>query len=244
MQGPRHLTWPNKKRTLNAADSLLLQRRERRFPVHPTELSELVGINWMTLAEARRLEPGLNLRDAIVVKSPRLRLRLGVLNPLNAAGRSLFNVMHEIGHVAVGHLDAYDIEELRNRRHKDPQAARTLDCLEREADIFATEVMMPGALVRALKPDQRELVEFFGASWEAAANRLTDRIEPTDLDGALAQYYREFTDEILAIRVFREQDRPGSTRNGEKDSLILVQCGGKWKIQPRGGPMARPDRAL
>lgn len=213
MQGPRYLNWPRERRALNAAHRLLLQRCEQRFPVHPTELSELVGINWLTLAEARRLEPGLKLRDAVVVRSPRLHFYMGVLNPVNAAGRSLFNVVHEIGHVAVGHLEAYDIEELRNRCHKDQQAARTLDCLNREADIFATAVMMPGALVGSLKPDQRELVEFFGASWEAAANRLTDRIEPTDLDKAVADHYWEFIDEILAIRVFREQDRPATRRH-------------------------------
>ena len=50
------------------------------------------------------------------------------------------------------------------------------------------------------------------STWEAAANRLTDRIEPTDLDEAVADRYRDFIDEIQAIRVFRDQDRPATRR--------------------------------
>lgn len=207
-----YLNWPRKRVAISAAGSLLLQRSSHRFPVHPCELSELVGIKWMTLPEARRLALRLDLRDAVVVKAPHLGFYLGILNPFNATGRSLFNVMHEIGHVATGHLEDYDIEQLRSLCGRNPKAARTLDCLEREADIFAAEIMMPGALVCLLKPNQRELVEFFGASWEAAANRLTDRIEPTALDKAIASHYREFIDQVQAARIFADDDRPATRR--------------------------------
>lgn len=161
----------------------------------------------MTLKVAERIIGPIELEDAAVMPMPELGIKVAVLNAENVTGRSYWNVLHEVGHVALGHFDNYNLQWLDDRRQTDPQAARTFRNLDREADIFATEVMMPGALVRALKPDQRELVGFFGASWEAAANRLTDRIEPTGLDKAVAGHYREFIDQVRAIRIFRDDDR-------------------------------------
>lgn len=209
----KYLYWPNRRRAIATAERLLLQRSRRRFPVNPKELSRPAGLVWMTLDAAQQIIKGIEADDAAVMPLPELGMKVAVLNTDNVTGRSYWNVLHEIGHAALGHFDNHDLGWLDDRRYTDPNAARSLSALEREADIFATEVMMPGALVRALKPSQRELVEFFGASWEAAANRLTDRIAQTDLDKAITDHYWEFIDEILAIRVFREQNRPATRRD-------------------------------
>jgi len=104
---------------------------------------------------------------------------------------------------------------------------------------------MSGALVRALKPDQRELVEFFGASREAAANRLTDRIEPTDLDEAVADHYWELLTRSWQSGCFwnRIAQQLGDTtaaltsdlHTGNPQAWLRIQCRKATPLASRGG---------
>lgn len=94
---------------------------------------------------------------------------------INAAlavdGRLRFTWAHELGHIVLGHLRDYDCSRLPEEY---------LRVLDREADVFASELLMPREWVQKYVPtpcDRRsiaKLKEFFGVSWGAFVTRLDE----------------------------------------------------------------------
>ena len=84
-------------------------------------------------------------------------------------GRRRFTWAHELGHIVLGHLRDYDCNRL---------PAQFLRVLDREADIFASELLMPRCWIDKFVPapcDARsmgKLKDMFGVSWEALIARL------------------------------------------------------------------------
>lgn len=69
---------------------------------------------------------------------------LVVLNPLRPKPRIRFTLAHEIGHVALGHCESDDLHMGSSSSISAPHMAR----LDREANIFAAELLMPEGHVR------------------------------------------------------------------------------------------------
>lgn len=86
-------------------------------------------------------------------------------------GRDSFFYAHELGHIVLGHFEDYDVSNLNERQHL---------VLNREANIFATNLLMPEAWVQLyLKPpitvkEIGRLKDMFDVSWEALINRLDE----------------------------------------------------------------------
>lgn len=86
--------------------------------------------------------------------------------------RRRFTIAHEIGHW-VCQVREGRVAEILCR--PDPSLARQADPREREANVFAAELLMPAAEVRRLVADglpEAELLERFGVSGPAMAWRL------------------------------------------------------------------------
>lgn len=81
-----------------------------------------------------------------------------------------FTIAHEIGHIVLNHLLCCEVfleidGQIPVRR------------LEREANIFAAELLIPGPALKEIlpaRPPVEELCVFFGVSWEAMMHRLED----------------------------------------------------------------------
>lgn len=79
---------------------------------------------------------------------------------------------HELGHIVLGHFTDFDANNLSDRQ---------LWFLNREADIFATNLLMPESLIYKYVElpflSVREIGQYknlFGISWEAFINRLDE----------------------------------------------------------------------
>ena len=89
-------------------------------------------------------------------------------------GRDNFTYGHETSHIVLGHHKEFDIDYLSDYEHW---------ILNREADIFTAEYLMPKALVREIisqlptplsVSELAYLKNIFGVSWAAMINRLDE----------------------------------------------------------------------
>lgn len=79
--------------------------------------------------------------------------------------RCNFTVAHEIGHIALGHYHDFDVNNLSNVE---------LNILDKEADSFAGEILMPYHIIRQLKTRNIEgLANTLGVSYKAMETRLS-----------------------------------------------------------------------
>ena len=93
--------------------------------------------------------------------------------------RLRFTAAHEAGHIAMGHLLAVAVRD-------SPEAAMAR---EREANVFATELLMPAEALCGLRApvDRRAMAEWvrrLGVSWDALMNRL-DQLGVQEKDQSL-----------------------------------------------------------
>lgn len=82
--------------------------------------------------------------------------------------RKVFTLAHELGHYFLHDDKAYDILYREKRSHARPE-------LEREADEFAAELLMPEATIRLYWPiaeSIQQLAEIFSVSYSAMEYRL------------------------------------------------------------------------
>jgi Zn-dependent peptidase ImmA (M78 family) len=93
-------------------------------------------------------------------------------------GKEIFTLAHELGHIVLGHHVLYDVDQLRDKEHI---------LLNREADVFAAEFLMPEQWVRAYaRPPITtaqigKLKQLFGVSWLAMFKRLNELGIQTDV---------------------------------------------------------------
>jgi Zn-dependent peptidase ImmA (M78 family) len=88
------------------------------------------------------------------------------------AGRDNFTYAHEIGHIVLGHHKEFHIDNLTEHENW---------LLNREANVFAANLLMPEEWVRSqiqkdylALPEIGQLKELFRVSWEAMINRLDE----------------------------------------------------------------------
>lgn len=102
----------------------------------------------------------------------RFYVSVNVCNP----GRDRWSLAHELGHIELGHYRTYDLDTLAEDRLTEKER-KTLD---READVFARDLLMPAAWVRSAVggPARFEMIdqlaEKFGVSWEAMMIRMDE----------------------------------------------------------------------
>ena len=89
-------------------------------------------------------------------------------------GRVLWTKMHEIGHIYLGHLKQYDVNELT----RDNLGDELYDQLEFEADLFAGEVLASKWLMRQLDiVSPEDISDICGLSDKAALSRYKKATE-------------------------------------------------------------------
>lgn len=102
----------------------------------------------------------------------RYYVSVNVCNP----GRDRWSLAHELGHIELGHYRTYDLDTLAEDRLTEKERR----ILDREADIFARDLLMPAAWVKsAVKGPARletidELADMFEVSWEAMMIRMDE----------------------------------------------------------------------
>jgi Zn-dependent peptidase ImmA (M78 family) len=80
-----------------------------------------------------------------------------------------FTLAHEIGHIWLNHLEDSGL----NKTSQNSLSEEQYDVLEKEANCFAAELLMPYFILRNLQPlSQLDLVAFCNVSQAAASNRL------------------------------------------------------------------------
>jgi Zn-dependent peptidase ImmA (M78 family) len=141
------------------AAKLLEQLRITEPPVNVEDVAARVGLR----VEHKRLLDGLSgrlLRERMVVE----------VNSTHARNRKRFTIAHEIGHLLLKHSNVVCAADRWTAA--DPRRVN-----ERQANAFASELLMPELWIRARWPDvhdYRAMATLFEVSPEAMFLRLQD----------------------------------------------------------------------
>lgn len=207
----RYQCWPRLSLAVRRAHDVLLALDPEGsmygvFPIDMNAIGRLLGLTFLPADLVHEAVGGEPLSEALVVAYAEHRV---VLLPKTLPGRSFFNAAHEAGHQALGHLDEFDIPWLRANQHRSQLARHTLAALDREADAFAAELLMPLAVVQRLGLSVKDLQFYHCVSRSAARGRLRDLKNPEwqELTRPTAssvlhhcRYYIEM------VEIFREAD--------------------------------------
>lgn len=155
------------------------------------ELEGILSIRFVPADAAHRIAGGEPIEDALCMRYS--GVTVAVIPSGGNTGRIMFHGAREAGHVACGHFEEFDVPWLRERAPWSRAAAQTPASLDREADVFATELLMPLSVVRHLKLTVEELQYYHCVSYTAAAGRLRDLDDP-----AWAEYTRHDEERVLA----------------------------------------------
>ena len=95
-----------------------------------------------------------------------------------------WTIMHEIGHVILGHLTEFDIGELSRSGLTDKE----YEVLEKEAHYFAAEFLMPTAILRYFSISVEEIALLFDVSEDAAGRKYKRVFEATYMPRQYTKY--------------------------------------------------------
>lgn len=187
--------------------NFLLGRKTPRFPVMPSELQAKYRMDFVDVNIVRRMLNKDCVEDGLILSY--LGTYVVTVSPGRmVTGRNRFTFAHEAGHVALLHPDEFDRLALEDARKTNEMAERTIQTLEREADLFAAETLMPLSFVKGLNMTVQEIMEYFGVSREAAENRVTDALRAgnhrhflsRENREGLFEYYKDFVAGVTARR--------------------------------------------
>lgn len=170
---------PRKEWVIKKARAFLLKSNIIWLPVNPFEIARHSG--WVILsADDVAKEAGVSRDNVITGKDSDVWMWNGhykiVYNEKSYLDRIRFTIAHEIGHIVLNHL----IEFKQTRLSRGGLTKQEYWVLEREADIFATNLLMPEEWVRIENTNYVSLAELgrlknaFQVSWEAIINRLDE----------------------------------------------------------------------
>lgn len=100
-----------------------------------------------------------------------------------------WTIMHEIGHVILGHLTEFNIDELSRSGLTDKE----YEVLEKEAHYFAAEFLMPTAILRYFSISVEEIALLFDVS-EKAAGRKYKRVFEASY---MPKQYTKYDDQLI-----------------------------------------------
>jgi Zn-dependent peptidase ImmA (M78 family) len=127
--------------------------------------------------------------------------------------RILFTLAHEIGHIWLDHLRDFELTSIYNSGLPDDQ----YDVLEKEADTFAAELLMPRLILQELRPVSRsDLFNFCGVSMTAAETRLKilGRRKNTNLNelNDISWIKKQFKDYLKPITICSNSQLAGTIK--------------------------------
>ena len=182
MNSPRENRIPNKPRfnfVTEKAYDLLLEYGYNRFPISPfqvlDDLSDFVTcLPWSEAKKILKSSDPFHLRE-INAEARTIRPRNGgkyyiVYDDVqvNSDARITWTLMHEIGHIILGHLTDFGETAL----DRGGLTEKKYGVLEVEAHYFAAEFLMPTALLKYFSEiTVDEMVLLFGVSEEAARKK-------------------------------------------------------------------------
>ena len=151
----------------------LLQKHDRAETV-PVPIIEVCRGEGITVLETRFKEPGI--AGMIIGREGRFTTYVNRDEPNT---RERFTIAHELGHYVLhlqGHLDEGGFRDDRSTILTAFRQSGATSPLEREANQFAAEILMPEPLIREYAPisDPMDLGRIFGVSAEAMRIRLDD----------------------------------------------------------------------
>ncbi|MGE5552951.1 MAG: ImmA/IrrE family metallo-endopeptidase [Betaproteobacteria bacterium] len=168
-------TLPRERYCLGKARSFIVEEGIRWLPINPFEIAERHGwgpVSVGSLAKSTGLKRHqiINGKDGdVICVDGHCKI---VFNELvHSPDRIRWTITHEIGHIVLGHLLDFD----KTRLSRGGLSDHEYRVLEREADLFAAEVLAPMAVLKAigaLKCD--EIIRVCHLSREAAAHREKD----------------------------------------------------------------------
>ncbi|SFD44889.1 protein of unknown function [Bacillus sp. UNCCL81] len=112
------------------------------------------------------------IEDGLIYNRPGLKKPVIFINPSKCEGRTNWTFAHELGHIKLRHLETFNIDDLSDFEHA---------IIEREAHIFAAELLMPYKWLKhywKLYPQYNKvnaITKLFGVSKEALINRLIEK---------------------------------------------------------------------
>lgn len=148
------------------ASKALNQHWDGFLPVDPVRIARQMGI--AVFAEPELAEVGAS-GDCYFDSKGKPVIRF---NPFEPETRQRFTIAHELGHILMGHIQP------GQRAHRDP--LRRYDDyyerpMERQANDFAAQLLMPESVVRSAAksaPSSRELARQFKVSPDAMGYRV------------------------------------------------------------------------
>lgn len=208
----RYQPWARPRLAIARAHEIFLKldpegSRLGPFPIDMNAVGRIVGMDFILSAEVARFDGRGALEEAVCMQQGDVTVAL--IPSTDLPGRIIFNGAHEAGHKACGHFDNFDIPWLRAHAKTSRAAALTLGALDREADIFATELLMPLAVVRYLDLTVEELEYHHCVSRSAALGRREDLEDPDWLEYTyhdeklILAHCSEYINDILALRAMR-----------------------------------------
>lgn len=162
------------------AHQFLLDNCSPQYPINIfSEISKLENIQLITYKEwdsfmgqkigrlASTYSP-----DAFTYNHPQIGFILAYNNKTTPYHRQRiqrirFSLAHELGHILLGHFDKQGDSLIKSGSPKDP-------LMEKEADLFAAETLIPRSLINPYK-SQDEVAKFFDISTSAATIALYNR---------------------------------------------------------------------
>lgn len=163
----------------SAAHAFLIANNIHSLPLNPLELAK--KNNWNPVTVGHCAKELLCDREAVIKSNDGYTMRcydayrIIYNEQIDTPARISWTIMHEIGHIVLGHL--VDFEQTSLYRSS-PGAALGLteaeyDILESEADAFAAEVLAPLPLLVILKiQSAEEIMTLFKLSRKAATYRF------------------------------------------------------------------------
>jgi len=88
------------------------------------------------------------------------------IHPTGNQGRDTWSIAHELGHIVLGHYELYPVDTITIDRLNDSERY----ILDREADIFSEELLMPAEWI--IQHKDANLKELFNVSEKAISIRL------------------------------------------------------------------------
>lgn len=163
-------------RTWLRAWDFIVRCNIRHLPVDPEEVFLQRGWYLIPSKEAarryRKPDPaGLRKMSADAITGLLRQGYITIFDETQIPERIRWTLAHEIGHIVLGHLEDFDATSL----HRGGLSGGQYQVLEREADIFAAELLAPMPILTALGTETADIIAAIcRLSRQAAANRERD----------------------------------------------------------------------
>lgn len=160
------------------------------LPVDPFEIAEKMGLEVKTIERLseetgidrfRLIKSVIDSEDGLAIYDPDTNEYKIVINEqVEPYGRIRWTMMHEIGHIVLGHLNDFRQTSITRRNLNDEE----YDALEQEAHIFAGEVLAPKYIlyrIGAHSPTEiEEICELSKAAARSRSEAVTELIYNRD----------------------------------------------------------------